>query len=133
MSPPAITFLTLEDVHRLHRFAIEDQGGDPGILNPGLLDAALAMPQQQFGGEYLHPDIPSMAAAYAFHICKNHPFADGNKRAALASLAAFLVLNGWTLNVSNDEAEESILALAAGHTSKESLTAWVVQHAKPRE
>lgn len=132
MSDQVISFLTLDDVLRLHKLAIEDQGGDPAILNAGLLDAALAMPQQQFGGAYLHPDIPSMAAAYAFHICKNHPFADGNKRAAFAAMVAFLVINEWLLNATNEEVEQAILALAAGHTSKEALTAWVVARAHSR-
>ena len=132
MSAPATAFLTLDDVLRLHKFAIEDQGGDPAILNAGLLDAALAMPQHQFGGMYLHPDIPSMAAAYAFHICKNHPFADGNKRAAFATMVAFLVINGWVLNATNDEVEQTILTLASGQMSKEALTAWVTDRAHAR-
>jgi death-on-curing protein len=44
-----------------------------------LLESAIGMPAQQFAGQYLHEDIPAMAAAYAFHICMNHPFIDGNK------------------------------------------------------
>ena len=129
MSGPSIVFLTLQDVLRLHGLAIEDQGGDPRMLNPGLLEAALAMPEQQFGGAYLHPEIPAMAAAYTFHICKNHPFADGKKRAAFAAAAAFLVLNGWTLRASNDEVTDAIMELAAGSTTKEALTEWFARHA----
>ena len=84
-------FLSVEDVLTLHAIAIEDQGGDPTLRDRALLDSAVAAPQQQFGGEYLHADIPAMAAAYAFHISKNHPFLDGNKRAAIAAMIAFLV------------------------------------------
>lgn len=53
-----------------------------------LLESAVGMPAQQFGGQYLHEDIPAMAAAYALHICMNHPFIDGNKRAATAAMIA---------------------------------------------
>jgi len=58
-----VHFLTLADVLQVHEIAIADQGGDPAILNPGLLECAMAMPQQQFGGAYLHDGIPAMAAA----------------------------------------------------------------------
>lgn len=78
---PAIRFLTAEDICRLHALAIEDQGGDNRLRDRGLLDSAIAMPRQQFSGQYLHSDIPSMAAAYTFHTCGNRPFMDGNKRA----------------------------------------------------
>jgi death-on-curing protein len=134
MSERPIRFLGVETVLRLHEIAIADQGGDPSLRDAGLLDSALAMPQQQFGGQYLHNSIPAMAAAYAFHIAKNHPFVDGNKRAALASLIAFLTLNGWRFDASEDDAEQTILALAAGQIEKQSLTAWVMSncHEKPR-
>ncbi len=73
-------FLSVDDVVTLHQIAIENQGGDSSIRDRSLLESAIAMPTQQFGGKYLHADIPAMAAAYAFHICMNHPFIDGNKR-----------------------------------------------------
>jgi len=69
-------FLSVDDVLTLHAIAIEDQGGDASLHDLALLDSAVATPRQQFAGHYLHEDIPAMAAAYAFHICKNHPFAD---------------------------------------------------------
>lgn len=128
-----IRFLALETVLELHRVAIADQGGDDGLRDPGLLDAALAMPRQQFGGEYLHPGIPAMAAAYAFHLCKNHPFVDGNKRAAFAAMIAFLTENHWRLDADPPEAEAVILRLASGELDKAAITEWVRSnaHAKP--
>lgn len=66
-----------------------------------------------------------MAAAYAFHICKNHPFVDGNKRAATAAMIMFLSDNGWRFHAPIDEAKRTILALAAGALEKSDLTAWV--------
>lgn len=76
MTGPAVKFLGLSDVMQLHLIAVRDQGGDPTIRDAGLLDSALAMPRQSFGNQYVHEDIPAMAGAYAFHICKNHPFID---------------------------------------------------------
>lgn len=130
MSGPTIRFLTLEFVLDLHEIAIADQGGDSSIRDRGLLDAALAMPRQQFNGEYLHATIPAMAAAYAFHIAKNHPFVDGNKRAAFASMVAFLVENGWRLHAEPTDAETTILQLAAGAIDKDTLTAWATKHCR---
>lgn len=121
-------FVTIEQVRRLHAYAIEDQGGDPAIRDIGLLESALAQPRQQFDGAYLHPTIPSMAAAYGFHICKNHPFIDGNKRAATTAMIKFLADNGWSFDATADEAEPVILELAAGSLSKEGLTAWLEKH-----
>ena len=86
------------------------------------------MPEQQFGGQYLHEDITSMAAAYAFHICMNHPFLDGNKRAATAAMIAFLSDNGWKFDATADEAEPAILQLAAGSLDKLEFTNWAREH-----
>lgn len=132
--PDSVRFLAIEDVLRLHRIAIIDQGGDPSMRDRGLLESAIAIPQQRFGGEYLHDDIPSMAAAYAFHICKNHPFIDGNKRAGTAAMIAFLVDNGWKFDATADEAEPAILKLAAGAFDKSEFTQWARTHMneKPR-
>lgn len=76
--PPRL--LSIDDILTLHAIAMEDQGGDPALRDRGLLESAIAMPAQQFGGQYLHEDIPAMAAAYAFHICKNHPFLETSEQ-----------------------------------------------------
>ncbi len=76
----------------------------------------------------MHADLPAMAAAYAFHICKNHPFVDGNKRAATAAMIAFLSDNGWGFDAHIDEAELAILKLAAGEMDKEAFTGWARRH-----
>lgn len=121
---PIPRFLSVEDVLTLHAIAIEDQGGDPSLRDRGLLESAVAMPAQQYGGEFLHEDVPAMAAAYAFHICKNHAFVDGNKRAATAAMLAFMADNGWTFDAAADDAERTILALAAGELDKPAFTEW---------
>ncbi len=133
MTRELIEFLHMDTVLRLHEIAIADQGGDPSIRDRGLLESAVAMPQQQFAGEYLHPTIPAMAGAYAFHIAKNHPFVDGNKRAAFSAMIAFLTLNAWKLDADPLDAERTIVGLAAGEIDKDSLISWVMKnsHQKP--
>jgi death-on-curing protein len=132
MTPGPIRFVTVPEVLRLHAILIEDQGGDPSLRDPGLLESAVAQPQQTMFGEYLHPDIVSMAAAYAFHICGNHAFVDGNKRAATAAMIKFLNDNGWSFNATADEAEPVILRLASGMMEKAELTAWLRSHAREK-
>lgn len=83
------------------------------------------MPRQQFGGEFLHEDLAAMAAAYLFHIAQNHPFVDGNKRAAVMAALAFLrVNNAKRLPVSN-ELETVTRRVAASEMSKDELTKWM--------
>lgn len=127
MSVPP-TFLSVDDVLVLHAIAIEDQGGDSSIRDRGMLESTVAVPAQQFNGEYLHPDISAMAAAYAFHICSNHPFIDGNKRAAVAAMIAFLSDNGKMFEAATDECERVILQLAEGRLEKMEFTNWVSKH-----
>ena len=119
-----IRFLSVDDVNRLHERTVGLQGGSPGIRDSGLLDAAIAMPMQTFGGEYLHPDIPAMAAAYHFHICQAHAYVDGNKRTAVLAALAFLAANGVAVLPAPGELEDATLAVASGTMSKEEITAW---------
>lgn len=121
-------FLSIDDILRLHAIAIDDQGGDPSLRDRGLLESAIAVPAQQFDGRFLHEDVPAMAAAYAFHISGNHPFVDGNKRAATAAMVAFLLDNGWSFDATADEAEPVILQLASGLLDKTSFINWAKKH-----
>jgi len=82
-------FLDVDDVVWIHDVQIELFGGQTGTRDRGLLESAVAMPQQRFGDAYLHEDLFAMAAAYAFHISENQPFIDGNKRTALAACLDF--------------------------------------------
>lgn len=117
-------FLGTKNAMRIHERQIAKFGGSAGLRDHNLLDAALAMPRQSFGGALLHPDLPAMAAAYHFHLAKNHPFIDGNKRVALAAAIAFVHLNGHRLDASNDEAYDITIALASGQLDKAALTQW---------
>jgi death-on-curing protein len=129
----AITFLNVDDVLLLHADTIDTDGGSHGVRDHGLLDAAVAMPRQQFSGQFLHEDLAAMAAAYLFHIAQNHPFVDGNKRAAVMSALAFLHVNNIATLPAPQELEAVTLRVAAGEMRKDELTKWLRSHiSKPR-
>jgi death on curing protein len=98
-------------------------GGPDGVRDVGLLASALARPVNKFA--YGERDVSAVAAAYAYGIAKNHPFIDGNKRAAFASIIVFLGLNGIDFVVAPEEATAVILSLAAGEVSEEALARWI--------
>ncbi len=120
-----VTFLSVDDVLLLHVDTIDVDGGLQGVRDHGLLDAAVAMPRQQFGGAFLHEDFAAMAAAYLFHIAQNHPFVDGNKRVAVMSALAFLLANGVEFSLAPQQLEAMTLKVAGGELSKEKLTKWM--------
>jgi death on curing protein len=125
-------FLTLEDVLFLHEDRIARYGGTRGVRDIELLQSALGMPSATFSGALLHESMPHMAAAYLFHIAKNRPFLDGNKRTALAAAIAFLEINGWSLDADPDELIETVLGVAAGTISKSALAVFFEEHAHQR-
>ena len=112
-------FLSLAEAIDIHNNQIELYGGQNGVRDIGLLQSALAQPEASFAGQWLHEDIFLMAAAYAFHICQNHPFFDGNKRAALASALVFLELNGISLDDSKGKLLDAMFNIAKGVLSKQ--------------
>lgn len=114
-------FLDPETVLRLHDRQIERFGGMTGVRNRGLMESALAQPQATFGGELLHPTLADQAAAYLYHLAKNHPFIDGNKRTAFAVMDTFLRLNGARLGLPPEQAYELTMQVAQGQLSKDAL------------
>ncbi len=122
---PAVRFLSVDDVLRIHQSTIEEEGGLAGVRDLGLLESAVMTPQQQFGGQFLHEDLAAMAAAYLFHLVKNHPFLDGNKRVGTLALLIFLDGNGTARLPAPGALERKTLAVAAGSCSKEALTEWL--------
>ena len=119
-----IRFLSVEEVLLIQSDVLVDNGGQAGVRDLGLLTSAIMMPQQTFGGEFVHEDLAAMAAAYLFHLAKNHPFFDGNKRAALACAMTFLIANGLAQLPDQDIAADITLAVASGAMSKDELTLW---------
>ena len=111
-------FLTLDEALAIHAHQIARYGGALGMRDRGLLESALAMPAATFAGDYLHPSLPEQAAAYLFHLVKNHPFVDGNKRVGLACSLAFLRLNGIHVRATDDDLVDIVMGGAEGRRSK---------------
>jgi death on curing protein len=107
--------------------ALAEDGGLEGIREEGLLDSALARSRNLYAYEGVG-DIGRLAVSYAVGILRNHPFLDGNKRAAFIALNIFLNLNGLRLKVDPSEAGDIFFAAAAGEISEENLGVWVLQH-----
>lgn len=114
-------FLTLNQVIALHQLQIDQFGGSPGVKDEGLLLSALGQPESGFGDEYFHKDLYEMAAAYLFHLVKNHAFNDGNKRIAALAAAVFLQVNGLMVTADEDEFEKLVLDAAQSLVSKEQI------------
>ena len=116
-----VRFLSRDEVEAFHAVQLGRFGGATGLRDPGLLASALAQPEATFDGEFLHPDVPSMAAAYLFHIVQNQPFMDGNRRTGLLAALVFLELNG--LPLPGAQLYETVMAVAQGDLSKAQLAA----------
>ncbi|WP_425467705.1 type II toxin-antitoxin system death-on-curing family toxin [Phreatobacter stygius] len=116
-------WLTPELVIAMHDRQLREFGGPPGLRDAGSLESALDRPRNKW--TYEAPDLAELAAAYAFGIARNHPFVDGNKRAALLALVVFLDLNGIVFDVPEAEFAAIILALAAGEVSEAGLARWI--------
>lgn len=123
-------FLTLDEALAIQAEQIERYGGTEGVRDHGLLASALAMPAATYGGQFLHPNLPEMAAAYLFHLCKNHPFLDGNKRTALAASLAFLWLNDLEVVADPDEIAELVLGVADGSVGKAQVAVYLEERAR---
>ena len=125
-----IKFLTMSEVLLILDDQIKNYGGTYGIRDINLLSSAIYMPESSFRGQYLHETIPSMAAAYAFHICQNHPFIDGNKRVALASSLIFLDINGYELNCKDETLYNKIMDMAKSEMKKDELIKFYEKYSK---
>lgn len=121
-------FLSISQVLDIHQDEINSFGGTSGVRDEGLLDSALAQPQATFGGELLHPTIHEQPAAYLYHLAMNHPFIDGNKRTAFAVMDTFITLNGYILNLSQEQAYNLVIQVVQKEISKEELSAFMELH-----
>jgi len=124
------TFLELAHVVDIHRDQIARYGGAPGIRDQGLLESAVAVPQSGMGGEYFHCDLYEMAAAYLFHIVRNHPFVDGNKRVGALAGFVFLRTNGIDVRATEGAFERLVLAVASGAADKTRIADFFREHSR---
>ena len=111
--------------------SLAEHGGASGLRDEGLLDSALARPINRYGYEG-ETGIAPLAACYGFGIAKNHPFIDGNKRAALIAVGLFLKLNGFNLRAPQIDTFQTILKLAAGSLEEVELADWLEANITPR-
>ena len=114
----------------VHTQQLAVHGGADGVRDPGLLASAMARPRHRFAYEDPTPDIPALAASYAFGIAKNHAFVDGNKRTAFVVCALFLERNGYQLTATADERYTAILALASSEWDEPAFATWLSDHAR---
>jgi death-on-curing protein len=127
-----VKFLTLSEALLILEDQIRNYGGIYGVRDRNLLSSAIYMPESSFDGKYLHETVSAMAAAYTFHICQNHPFIDGNKRAALASSLVFLDINGYELNCKNETLYNKIMDVAKGEIKKEKLIKFYEKYSRKK-
>lgn len=120
-----IQYVSLEVALAIHELSIHRYGGIEGVRDQGLLESALAQPQQTFDGIELYPSLPEKAARYAFGIVNNHPFADGNKRTGAAVLGVFLRANEVRFKPRLIDMQNVIIAVADGTMDYDALVAWI--------
>ncbi|MDO8800891.1 type II toxin-antitoxin system death-on-curing family toxin [Phenylobacterium sp.] len=123
-------WVTKEGLIVLHDRSIALHGGAPGLRDEGLLESALARPANLFHYEGVD-DVCALAAAYLVAVASNHPFADGNKRAAYLAMGLFLMKNGRRLTAQPAEAALMVLSVAGGERDLDALTAWIRARSVP--
>ncbi len=123
-------FLTLDEILALHQEQIRLFGGASGIRDLRLLESATGTPSATFDGTLLHETFFEMAAAYLYSICRNHPFVDGNKRAAVSSALTFLALNHIWIDADEDDFYDLVIAVAEGRASKAEVAMFLERNAE---
>jgi death on curing protein len=126
-----IVWLTRQAVELLHAESLAEHGGLPGQRDEGLLESALARPQNLRAYEDVS-DIFVLAACYGIALAKNHPFNDGNKRIAFIASLTFALVNGWLVVAKQAQAAAMMLDVAAGEAGQTEMAAWLRGHAQPR-
>ena len=124
----AVRFLPEELVLIIHSDLLQRYGGKAGLRDIALLQSALAQPKATFGRKFVHKSVFDKAAAYGFHLCRNHPFIDGNKRVAFVLMDLFLQRNGWEIVASEEDAYLLMIDLSSGNVSRTELSSWLKNH-----
>ena len=120
-------FLTTLDVLEIHDRIIDNFGGAPKLRDVTLLESALAQPGMVFSGKFMHSTLHEKAAAYLFHITKNHPFVDGNKRTAVVTYLVFLQINNCYRPINHLVLYELAVGIAASQITKAEI-ATILRH-----
>lgn len=131
MSPAEPHWVPRLVIEAVHVDQIREHGGLIGIRDENGLESALARARQRWEYEP-ETDLARLAAAYAFGICSNHPFRDGNKRVAFLAAVIFLGLNGLDLIAPGTEVVEKMLALASSELDEDGVAAWIRSRVQAR-
>ena len=121
-TPENCIHLTVRQVLEIHAAVLEEFGRSAGVGDQVLLEAAVDVPQATGFGRSPYADLIEVAAAYLFYICRNHPFRDGNKRAAMVSAIVFLRLNGIEPAHDSEAWEQLVLDVAASRLDRNQTT-----------
>lgn len=116
-----VIFLSTEQVIAIHSNQIELYGGQDGIRDYNMLESAVGAPKSSFGGKLLYKTLPEMAAACFFSIINNHAFIDGNKRTAVMTAYVFIYMNGYELQVDEDELVDFAVNVIEQRLSREAI------------
>lgn len=131
-SPNQIDWVAPALALALQDMAVNLTGGSSGLRDRGLLESGLGRARNLLAYSEEQPPIFELAAACAYGVARNHPFVDGNKRAAVALIRAFLYMNGWHFSPDQTEGVQMIEGLAAGRVDEARLSEWIERSAKPR-
>lgn len=129
-------FVSLGEAIQIHNHHIQKQiedgeGGSQEIADLGLLKSAIAQPQIGSKEGFLYKSLFEMAATYAFHIIKNHPFVDANKRTGMTCAIAFLEENGYQTTASSDQIYATATGIANNLIRKEAVVQFFRDHSHP--
>jgi death-on-curing protein len=128
---PEPRWIDLRAIMLLHAESLAEHGGPEGLRDEGLLESALARPLN-ISAYQPEADIAALAAAYGWGIAHNHPFVDGNKRAAFLAVGLFLGLNGFSLTADKVDATRTMISVAAGEIDEVTFARWIRSHMTPR-
>ena len=124
-------YLTPQQVLFIHARLVAETGGEDGLRDLGLLEAAFARPRATFDGRDLYEDVFDKAAALLESLILNHPFVDGNKRTAITSAALFLLRNGYQLVADNSELEQFTLSVVQKRLTLDAIASWFRRNGPP--
>jgi len=128
---PAVQWINRRSLLLLHEESLAIFGGARGLRDEALFESALARPQNRLAYQP-EATLAELAASYAYGLARNHPFVDGNKRAALLAIGLFLGRNGLRLRAPQVDAIRTIQSLATGTLTEAALATWIAAHAEPR-
>jgi death-on-curing protein len=126
-SRPEPRWLSRVVIDAIHNDQLREHGGLPGVRDENVLESTLARPRRKWHHTE-RPDVPTLAAAYAFGLVQNHPYRDGNKRIGFLAMVTFLGMSGHDLQATDADVVTAFVSLADGRVSEAALADWIREH-----